>query len=291
MFQGLKLENFFIFPNIDDIIDISYFVEEMNYLIIELKGVSVIRNSKYLLKNVNWTIKEGEHWAILGLNGAGKTILLNLLNGYLFPSKGEIKVLGKTVGKYDMRKLRKSIGLVSSSMQERFHGYSTAMDIVMSGKFATVDLYDDITDHDRILARDCLKKLNALELADREYRTFSQGEKQRVLIARGLMAQPELLILDEPCTGLDIIAREQLLDIIKNLMQDKYSPTLIYVTHHTEEILPNFSHTLLLKKGEVYSSGMTDKILTEDNLSDFFDVPIVYEKSGDRILLHLDYTK
>lgn len=261
----------------------------MIFLIIELRDVSVIRSSKHLLKDVNWTIEEGEHWAILGLNGAGKTILLNLLNGYLFPSKGEIKVLGKTIGKYDMRKLRKSIGLVSSSMQEKFHGYSTAMDIVLSGKFATVDLYDETTEEDRIFAKDCLGKLDATSLANREYRTFSQGEKQRVLIARSLMAKPELLILDEPCTGLDLIAREQLLDIIRDLSEDKKAPTLIYVTHHTEEILPNFSHTLLLQKGEVHSAGTTDAVLTEENLSNFFNTPIVYEKSGDRILLHIDY--
>ena len=260
-------------------------------MIIELNDVSVIRNDKYLLKDINWTIKEGEHWAILGLNGAGKTILLNMLNGYIFPSKGTIRVLGKTLGKYDMRKLRKSIGLVSSSIQEKFHDYSTAMDIVLSGKFATMDLYDETSEEDRIYARYCLEKLDAIELADREYRTFSQGEKQRVLIARSLMAKPELLILDEPCTGLDLIVREQLLDIIKGLSENKDAPTLIYVTHHTEEILPNFSHTLLLRKGEVYLAGVTNKVLTEKNLSDFYETPIIYEKSGDRILLHLDYEK
>lgn len=258
-------------------------------MIVELHNVSVIRNYKYLLKNINWSIKSGEHWAIYGLNGAGKTMLLNMLNGYIFPSQGELKVLGKTVGQYDMRKLRKSIGWVSTSIQEKFHDYSTAMDIVMSGKFATVDLYDEITEEDLNHAKECLKQLDGLHLADREYRTFSQGEKQRILIARGLMAKPELLILDEPCTGLDIIAREQLLDIIRDLSQDENAPTLIYVTHHTEEILPNFSHTLLLKNGQVYSSGLTDEVLSEENLSEFLEVPIVYEKSGDRILLHLDY--
>ncbi len=212
-----------------------------------------------------------------------------MINGYIFPSTGELRVLGKTVGKYDMRKLRKSIGWVSSSIQERFHDYSTAIDIVLSGKFATVDLYDEITEEDRILAHQCLDKLNAQNLADREYRTFSHGEKQRVLIARGLMAQPELLILDEPCTGLDIIARENLLSIIKNLSEDVNSPTLIYVTHHIEEILPTFSHTLLLRRGEIYSAGIASEVLTKENLSDFYETPIIFEKSGDRVLIHLDY--
>ena len=258
-------------------------------MIVELQNVSVIRNHKYILKDINWTIKKGEHWAILGLNGAGKTMLLSMLNGYIFPSKGKVKVLGKTAGQYDMRKLRRSIGWVSSSIQEKFHGYSIAVDIVMSGKFATVDLYDEITENDRALAENCLKRLDASGLADREYKTLSQGERQRILIARGLMAQPELLILDEPCMGLDIIAREQLLGIIKSLSEDENAPTLIYVTHRTEEILPNFSHTLLLKKGEVYLTGITDEILTEENLSKFLEIPIIYEKSGHRILLRLDY--
>lgn len=258
-------------------------------MIVELHNISIIRNYKYILKDVNWSIKRGEHWAIYGLNGAGKTMLLNMLNGYIFPSRGQLKVLGKTIGQYDMRKLRKSIGWVSSSIQEKFHDYSTAMDIVLSGKFATVDLYDETTEDDRVYAKYCLEKLNALALAHREYRTFSQGEKQRVLIARSLMAQPELLILDEPCTGLDIIAREQLLDIIKKLSEDENAPTLIYVTHHTEEILPTFSHTLLLKNGEIYSAGITDEILTKESLSEFLETPIVFEKSGNRILVSLDY--
>ena len=260
-------------------------------MIVELHNVSILINYKYILKDINWKVEKGEHWAIFGLNGAGKTMLLNLINGYIFPSKGEIKVLGKTIGQYDMRKLRKSIGWASSSIQEKFHDYSTAMDIVMSGKFATVDLYDETTEEDRIYAEYCLEKLNALDLAHRQYRTFSQGEKQRVLIARSLMAQPELLILDEPCTGLDIVAREQLLEIIKNLSEDKNAPTLIYVTHHTEEILPAFSHTLLLKNGEIYSAGITTEILTKENLSEFLEHPILYEKSGDRILVSLDYNK
>lgn len=258
-------------------------------MIVEFQDVSLIRNRKYLLKDINWTINPRDHWAILGLNGAGKTMLLSMLNGYVFPSKGKLMVLGKTLGRYDMRVLRKSIGWVSSSIQERFRSSCRALDIVLSGKFATLDLFDDTTLEDKSFAENCLGRLGALNLADREYQTLSHGERQRVLIARALMAKPELLILDEPCTGLDIIAREQLLSIIDALSHDKDAPTLIYVTHHTEEILPSFSHTLLLREGEIYSRGFTEKILTERTLSEFYGVPIIYEKSADRILLHLDY--
>lgn len=260
-------------------------------MIVELENVSIRRDYKYLLKDVNWKIEAGEHWAILGLNGAGKTLLLTLLNGYLFPSEGDVHILGKTVGKYDMRQLRKSIGWVSSSMESRFHGYTTALDIVLSGKFASIDLYDEVTEADIAYAEECLRKLGIGHLSDRPYRTFSQGEKQRIMISRALMAKPRLLILDEPCTGLDIITREQLLYLIGKLMEDKEAPTLIYVTHHTEEILPNFTHTLLLKEGEVYASGKTAEVMTEESLSSFLEVPLVYEKSGDRIFIHVDYSE
>lgn len=265
--------------------------KELIYLIVELKNVSILRNYKYILKDINWKIERGQHWAILGLNGAGKTMLLNMLNGHIFPSKGEVQVLGKTLGRYDMRKLRRSIGWVSSAVQERFHGNSLVLDLVLSGKFATLDLYDRVDESDIVFAEGCLEKLGASYLRDRHYKTLSQGEKQRVLIARALMAQPDLLILDEPCTGLDIIAREQVLSMIKNLGQDENSPSLIYVTHHTEEILPIFSHTLLLKDGEVYGAGPTRDLLTEENLSQFFNLPVIYERSGDRVLLHLDYSR
>lgn len=254
-------------------------------MIVEVKNASITRDSVYLLKDINWKIKKGEHWAVLGLNGSGKTTLLNMLNGYIFPSSGEVSVLGKTLGNYDMRQLRKSIGWVSSVIQDRLHGYETALDIVLSGKFASIGLYDEPNDEDIDLANRLLEKLSCLPFAKRHYQTLSQGEKQRILIARGLMAQPDLLILDEPCTGLDIFARERLLEIIDSLSKDIDFPTLIYVTHHIEEILPNFSHSLLLRRGEVFSQGKTDEMLTSDNLSSFFEAPIICEKSKDRYLL------
>ncbi len=258
-------------------------------MIVELNNVSILRNYKYILKDVNWSIKKGEHWAVFGLNGAGKTMLLNMINGYIFPSEGEVRVLGKTLGHYDMRKLRKSIGWVSAAMEEKLHPLSEVIDIVISGKFATTDLYDEISKEDSVHANACLNKLDALHLSERKYGTLSQGEKQRVLIARALMAEPKLLILDEPCSGLDIIAREQLLSIIRDLSNDKNAPTLIYVTHNTEEILPSFGHTLLLKEGRVYSSGQTEEMLSQENLKDFVPYPIKYEKSGDRIRIAIDY--
>ncbi|AOY76587.1 ABC transporter ATP-binding protein [Clostridium formicaceticum] len=256
-------------------------------MVIEAKQVSLIRNSNYILKEINWSVSSGQHWAILGLNGSGKTSLLNMVNGYIFPSKGEMQVLNSTFGESDLRKLRKSIGWVSTALQERLYVKESAEEIVISGKFALIGLYDEPKQEDKDLAKDLLQRLNCSHLAKRSYASLSQGEKQKVLIARALMSSPRLLILDEPCTGLDIFAKEQLLSIIENLSQEKNAPTLIYVTHRTEEILPIFSHTLLLRRGEVHSSGKTSAVLTNDNLSDFFEAPVLLEKLKDRTWLRL----
>ena len=256
-------------------------------MIIQTKQVSVIKDTKTILKDINWTVSPGEHWAILGLNGSGKTTLLNMVNGYLFPSKGEIQVLGKVFGKFDLRELRKSIGWVSSALQEKLYVNESVEDIVLSGKFATIGLYEQATQEDRAFARQLLERLDVIHFSNRTYQSLSQGEKQRVLIARGLMAAPRLLILDEPCTGLDIFAKEQLLSMIEKLSAEKDAPTLIYVTHRTEEILPVFSHTLLLRRGEIHSSGNTNTVLTTDNLSDFFESPVLFERFKDRLWLRL----
>ncbi|SHK05197.1 iron complex transport system ATP-binding protein [Geosporobacter subterraneus DSM 17957] len=254
-------------------------------MIIQAKQVSVFRDGKTILKDIDWTVSPGEHWAILGLNGSGKTTLLNMVNGYLFPSKGEISVLDKVFGKFDLRELRKSIGWVSSALQERLYANETVEDIVLSGKFATIGLYEQPKEEDRDFARHLLDRFDIVHFANRSYQSLSQGEKQRVLIARGLMASPRLLILDEPCTGLDIFAKEQLLSIIEKLSCEKDAPTLIYVTHRTEEILPVFSHTLLLRRGEIHSSGKTAAVLTTENLSDFFETPVLFEQFEKRFWL------
>ncbi len=256
-------------------------------MVIQAKQVSVIKDTKTILKDINWTVSPGEHWAILGLNGSGKTTLLNMINGYLFPSKGEIQVLGKVFGKFDLRELRKSIGWISSALQEKLYVNESVEDIVLSGKFATIGLYEQATQEDRVFARQLLERLDIMHFSNRTYQSLSQGEKQRVLIARGLMASPRLLILDEPCTGLDIFAKEQLLSMIEKLSAEKDAPTLIYVTHRTEEILPVFRHTLLLRRGEIHSSGNTNTVLNTDNLSDFFESPILFERFKDRFWLRL----
>jgi iron complex transport system ATP-binding protein len=249
-------------------------------MIIDIQQAGWERSDKQVLNNINWQVRPNEHWCLLGLNGSGKTTLLNMINGYIWPTSGQISVLGKKFGEYDLRELRKSIGWVSTSLQQKLYGSEKALSIVLSGKFATIGLYDQTNEEDRDKALSLLTNLGCAYLVDRTYDTMSQGERQRVLIARALMAEPKLLILDEPCTGLDVFAREQLLSMIHKVAAN--GPTIIYVTHHVEEILPCFSHTMLIKQGEVFAAGDTKEVLTSERMSRFFDVPVEIERRDGR---------
>ncbi|MCA0754566.1 ABC transporter ATP-binding protein [Paenibacillus sp. N4] len=251
-------------------------------MMIEIKDVSWDREQKMILRNIDWTVREGEHWCLLGLNGSGKTTLLNMINGYIWPTTGTMSVLGKRFGEFDLRELRKSIGWVSTSLQQKLYGSEKALKIVLSGKFATIGLYDTTDECDVAKAEQLMRSLGCEALIGRTYDTLSQGERQRVLIARALMASPKLLILDEPCTGLDVFAREQLLRMIEAVAGGEDAPTIIYVTHHVEEILPCFGKSLLIKQGEVFAAGDTEKVLTSAMMSDFFGVNVEIERRGGR---------
>ena len=181
---------------------------------ININNVSVKRAEKEILKSVSWSVEKGEHWCLLGLNGSGKTTLLNIINGYIWPTKGEVEVLSRKFGETNLSELRKEIGWVSSSLQQRFRDDDTVVEMILSGKFASIGLYEQVEQKDMNQAIELMKLLNCEDLQNQAYGTLSQGERQRVLIARALMASPKLLILDEPCTGLDIMAREQLLQLI-----------------------------------------------------------------------------
>lgn len=249
---------------------------------IRIDNVSLHRNGKDILKGVSWTVKKGEHWSILGLNGSGKTSLLNVVNGYLFPSSGHVEVLGEVFGKTYIPNLRKEIGLVSSSLQQRISPFNSVLSIILSGKFASIGLYEAVEQKDVDQARSYMSMLNIEQLEDSSYDILSQGERQRVLIARALMANPKILILDEPCNGLDIIAREELLQFIEKVANQEDGPTLIYVTHYVEEILPCFTKTLLMKEGQTFLQGDTKELLTEPVLTEFFERPIAVQLEQDR---------
>lgn len=254
-------------------------------LVVDVSHVTWKRDNKSVLHHIDWQVEAGEHWAILGLNGSGKTTLLNMITGYIWPTEGQVSVLGHLYGTVDLRELRKSIGWVSSSLQEKLHMNDRAQHVVLSGKYATIGLYDKPSDEDAEQAEQLMKQLGVWHLYDRHYHSCSQGEKQKLLIARALMASPRLLILDEPCNGLDVFSREQLLSSIQELVSRPDAPTLIYVTHHIEEIVPAFTKALLIRSGEVYQAGPTRDVLTSAYLTDFFQAPVEVEWRYDRAWL------
>ncbi|TMN23234.1 ABC transporter ATP-binding protein [Lentibacillus cibarius] len=255
--------------------------------VIDFQNVSWKRQGETILHNIDWQVTSGQHWAILGLNGSGKTTLLNMVNGYIWPTAGTIRVLGKTFGKTDIRELRKAIGWVSSSLQERIRGTDLAEQIVISGKFASFGLYDQPVAEDYERAHQLMEQVGCSHLHGRTYQTCSQGEKQKLLIARGLMASPALLILDEPTNGLDFITREELLASIQQLAAQPDAPTILFVTHHIEEILPIFSHTLLLREGTIFDKGKTENLLSASTLSGFYRLPVEAKEQNGRMWLSL----
>ena len=250
--------------------------------VIHMQDVTWRREGEHILSNINWQVSKGEHWAILGLNGSGKTTLLNMINGYIWPTTGQVSVLNQVFGKTDIRELRKSIGWVSSSLQEKIKGSNYTEDIVVSGSFASIGLYDNPTTGDYKKANRIMEQLGCDYLQGRTYQTCSQGEKRKILIARGLMASPELLILDEPTNGLDFISREGLLAAVNQLSLEEEAPTIIFVTHHIEEILPIFSNTLLLRQGTIFDKGKSVNVLTDRNLSRFFNTSVNVEWQKNR---------
>ena len=191
-----------------------------------------------ILDAIDWLVERGQHWVILGANGSGKTSLLSTLTGYTPLTAGEISVLGETYGRTDWRELRKRIGFVSSSVNQMMAGHETTLDTVISGRHAMIGMWGDIRAGERGQALRILRQVEADQIRDRPWRVLSQGERQRALIGRALMARPQLLILDEPCAGLDPVAREHFLQFIERLARRRGSPTLVLVTHHVEEIMP-----------------------------------------------------
>jgi iron complex transport system ATP-binding protein len=245
------------------------------------------RDGTVILRDVSWRVKPGQHWAILGANGSGKTSLLSALTGYLMPTAGEISLLGQTYGRSDWRELRKKIGLVSSAIRQLMADDEPALATVASGKYAMIDFWGRITPAERAQARRWLREVECEYLAERSWRVLSQGERQRVLIGRALMARPRVLILDEPCAGLDPAAREHFLQFIQRLGRQPHSPALLFVTHHVEEIMPVFSHVLLLKAGAVLAAGEKKAALNSPNLSAAFNARMKLSRAGGRYELRV----
>jgi len=233
-----------------------------------------VEREAVILESIDWTVARGQHWAILGANGSGKTSLLSTITGYLPLTAGEIAVLGETYGRTDWRELRKRVGIVSSSINQLIEGHQTALDTIIGGRHAIIGMWGEVRTSEKNQGEKILRQIEAVAIRQRPWRVLSQGERQRVLIGRALMARPDLLILDEPCAGLDPVAREHFLQFLGRLAQTRKAPTLVLVTHHVEEIMPAFSHVLLLRKGEVLAAGPKSKVLTSGKLSRAFSATV-----------------
>ena len=252
--------------------------------ILEISNLRIQRDGVVILDDVNWRVERGQHWVILGANGSGKTSLLSALTGYLMPTAEEISLLGETYGQSDWRELRKKVGLVSSSVRQMMAGDEPALETVASGKYAMIDFWGRVTRTEKAGALKLLKQVECEYVAERPWGVLSQGERQRVLVARALMAKPRVLILDEPCAGLDPAAREHFLQFLQRLgarSRGRGTPTLVLVTHHVEEIMPIFSRVLILKNGRVLAAGKKPNVLNSKNLSDAFGVRTQLQKTGN----------
>lgn len=225
---------------------------------------------------------------MLGANGSGKTSLLSAIAGYLMPTAGEIFLLGHRYGESDWRELRRKIGLVSSSVRQMMPDDEPAMETVASGKSAMLGFWGRVTRTEKTDALKLLRQVECEHLAERPWRVLSQGERQRVLIGRALMARPRLMILDEPCAGLDPAAREHFLQFIQRLGSGKNSPALVLVTHHVEEIIPVFSHMMILKNGKILTAGKKSGVLNSKNLSAAFAAKMQLRRTGSRYFLKVE---
>jgi iron complex transport system ATP-binding protein len=255
--------------------------------VLKISNLRIQRGDTVILDDVTWRVEPREHWVILGANGSGKTSLLSALTGYLMPTAGEIFLLGKKYGRADWRELRKKIGIVSSSLRQMMADEEPALETVVSGKYAMIDFWGKVSRADHARALKILRQIECAHLAARPWRVLSQGERQRVLIGRALMARPRVLILDEPCAGLDPAAREHFLQFLQRLGQNKNAPTLVFVTHHVEEIMPVFSRVLILKTGAVLSSGDKHSALNAKNLSRAFGARMRLLKTDNRYALKI----
>lgn len=253
--------------------------------VIALYNISLEREGVRILDNIDWKVFPGEHWAIIGQNSAGKTLLLKIISTYLWPSEGRVEILGEEFGKIELHKLRQNIGWVSSALEQDLPMDQPVSDIVLSGYFSTLRLFSKPPK--RTIQR-AKKILHLLGLNDHERQSFftlSVGEKKKVLIARAILKKPRILILDEVCAGLDPLARKQYLDSLRNLILKEKDISVLFVTHHLEEIFPEITHVLGLKEGRVIFAGRKEDVLTSENIIALFDEKIKFRKENQNYSL------
>ncbi len=247
---------------------------------ISLQHLSLIRGNRHILNDVSIEMKPGENWVILGRNGSGKTTLLEMMTGYMFPSSGRVEVLGQVYGQCDVREVRKSIGYISQSLLEKLTLSDPVWEVVATGAYAFLRFYQDIPEEAKSLAYSLLNEMDFGRLAELPLGTLSQGERKKVMLARSLMSNPKILIMDEPCAGLDLYEREKMLHEIDRLRQRNI--TVVYVTHHVEEILPLFTHVALIKDGRLMAAGLKDEVLNHELIKQTYDIDAQLEWDGGR---------
>ncbi|MCT2338629.1 ABC transporter ATP-binding protein [Corynebacterium sp. p3-SID1056] len=252
-------------------------------LLIDFRGVEFSRGGARLVGPVDWQVELDERWVVIGPNGAGKTTLIRMASALEFPSKGTAFVLGEQLGRTDMRDLRAAIGLTSSAIATRIPDDEKVGDLVVSAGYAIVGRWrEDYDEMDYAQAMDVLEQVGAIHLIDRRWGTLSDGEKKRVLIARAVMINPELLIMDEPAAGMDLGGREDLIAYLGELALDPDAPAMVMITHHLEEIPYGFTHAMLLDEGEIIAQGLIDDVLTSENVSKAYHQPIEVTRDEGR---------
>ncbi|MDU2577300.1 MAG: ATP-binding cassette domain-containing protein [Veillonella sp.] len=246
----------------------------MSSELLHYEDVKFRRDGREILKGINWHVEEGENWALLGLNGAGKSTMLSMIPAYQIPTTGLLRVFGHEFGKYAWPKIKARLGFVSSA------------DVVISGAFNSIGIYQQVEPEVRERGLQVLSEFGLSYLEGHRFHTLSAGEQRRVLLARAIMANPDLLILDEPCSGLDLPAREQFLRTVENMAREEHKP-FIYVSHQIEEIMPSITHVAIIKDGLIMYKGKKRDILTDEILSDVFgiDVSVVWEKNRPWIIV------
>jgi iron complex transport system ATP-binding protein len=251
--------------------------------VLTLSDVAVVRDGAELITGVSWTVRASDRWVVVGPNGAGKTTLLQVAGAALYPSRGTVELLDERFGEADLGELRTRVGLSSAMLADRVPGHEKALDVVVTASYGVVGRWREQYDADDVArARGLLARVGLRGFGDRRFGTLSEGERKRVLLARALMTDPELLLLDEPAAGLDLGAREALLRLLTRLAADPAGPPSVLVTHHVEEVPVGTTHALVLSRGRVVGSGPVREVLTGEVLSQAFGLPLVVEERDQR---------
>lgn len=254
--------------------------------LIDIRGATLTRGTVKALRDLNWTMRRGEHWAVLGPNGSGKSTLVQMMQGRLWPQDGSLSVLGRAFGEDDVAELRTHIAWVGNEVEPEFPEWQSVADVAASGALGTLGLQFDVPKKEhRDAAARALRMMDIAHLATRPFNRLSQGQRRRAVIARALAMKPDLLLLDEATNGLDPVARESFLKSLAKLIRPDSRPAILYITHHTEEILPAFTHVLLLRGGKVVAAGPKSKVLTPALLEKTFGAKLRVIRRDGRIWL------